>query len=189
MLDVRLKVPYDELRRTRDLLQHVPQGAERATARAMNRTLEGARTEVVRSVTSTYIIRAADVRETITIDKASADKLQARLRSQGAVIGLQHFQHSPKAATNPRPKVGIRVRVRKDSRASALPGTFIAGGRIGIFQRAGRDRLPLERRFGPAVPSMVGTVVEEQQIERQAGDRFIRELNHEIDYLLTKGKR
>lgn len=188
MIDLKIQIDGDKLKLVEDMLAHIPKGAERAVSRSMNRTIIGVRTIVTKSVTELYEIKSGDVRETIRIEKASPSKLSARLISSGPVIGLQRFKHSPKSARS-RPKIGVRVRVRKDSPMEPYKGAFLTPSIQGIYRRTTRDRLPIERIYGPAVPSMVKTVTDEQQIQDQAGDRFIKELNHEVDFLLTKGKR
>jgi hypothetical protein len=188
MIDVKLGVSGNQIQRTEELLGHIPGAAAKAIARAMNRTIEGTRTQIVRSVTGDYIIKAKDVRETIRIERASPSKLQARLISAGSVIGLQHFSFSPKTI-KPRPKVGVRVRVRKDSKATAISGAFVSDSIQGIFRRKGKDRFPLERLHGPAVPSMITTVLDSRGLQEQAEERFVRELGHEVDWILKKGAK
>jgi hypothetical protein len=171
---------FDEVRK---LLAGLPKGAETAISRAMNRTLDGARVELVRAVTADYLIKAGDVRETITISKASPSGLQARLSSRGSVLGLQHFQVTPKT-TKPRPKVGVRVRVKRDSQASPIAGAFVAKRITGVYRRTGPGRLPIERLFGPAVPSMIGTELD-GGIQDKVEDRLERELVHQAEFLLS----
>lgn len=189
MIDIKIGIGGDKLQEVKDMLRHIQGGAQRATARAMNRTITGVRSTITSSVVELYEIKARDVRDTIRIEKATPDKLSARLISAGPVIGLQHFKYTPRSAARNRPRFGIRVRVRKDSSMDPFKGAFMADSIEGIYHRTSRDRLPIERLYGPAVPSMVKTAVDEQDIQDQAGDRFIKELDHEAGYLLTKGKR
>lgn len=188
MIDVRIGAGQPEIQRAQNLLRGVRGGASTALARALNRALEGTRTDAVRAVRETYLIKAGDIRETITIKKAGKDDLEARLTSRGSALGVQHFSVTPKTATK-RPPIGVRVRIRKDSSPAPVPGAFMTGRLVGVFVREGPARLPLRRLHGPAVPSMIGTVVAERDLEPEAYQRFTRELDHQIDYLLLKGAR
>lgn len=185
-MDLKIGFDQKQLADVEKLLDHIPRGAERACSRALNRTTTGVRTQATRSIRDIYVIKAGDVRETMRVDKATPNKLRARLVSRGAVLGLQHFSYSPKNP-NQRPKIGVRIRVRKASSAKPIAGTFLISGKTGIFQRKGKERFPLERKSGPAVPSMMKTAVDERGLQEKAEERLARELEHEVDYLL-KGK-
>jgi hypothetical protein len=198
MLDIRVEPDKKQYSDINELLKHLPGEAEKATVMALNKTIKGVRSEVVKAVTATYLIKAADVRETIDVKGATKNDMQATLKSRGSVLGIQHFRHSPKKAL-PRPKVGIKVQDRRDSKGGKLPGTFVIDGLEGIFRRenaarlykrgkrAGSAGIHLERVPGPAVPSMISTVIDEQNLQEKAGDRMAKELDAAVNMILVKG--
>ena len=175
------------------LLQGIDKGAKKAISRALNRTSVGARAEIVKAIHQTHEIRSRDVREAIKIKKAHWGNLEAQVHSLGAVNPLEQFNHSPKGYQLPRPKVGVRVKVRKGSKGGVIPRTFFRANNPHIFRRITDDsKSDLEKLFGPAIPSMMRVVLDEdaeQGIQDRAETRFNRELNHEIDFMLSKGAK
>lgn len=187
MIEVKLDAAIAEVSRAEKLLGHIPGAAHKAVSRALNRTMDGVKTEISRQVPKEYEIKISDVKKTIRIDKATPERLMVRLVSSGPVIGLQHFRFAPKAV-RPRPVRGIRVRVLKSSKLETVDGAFITDSMQGIYKRKGNDRLPIERKYGPAAPSMIMSSVDRNKLDQKAGERFIKELSHEIDWVLTRGK-
>ena len=194
---IMVKIGFDEdlIARTEEQLADIEYGAERAICRALNRTCVGARAEIVRAIYGGYFVHARDVRQAISIKRATYSDLSAEVRSEGAVIELFKFRHSPIKRLNPEPRVGVKVYVKRGGGGAAVPGTFIAtvGGHPGIFKRLTEARdSKLERLYGPAIPSMMKTVLDddsEQGIQDRAEARMVRELEHKVDFLLTGGAR
>lgn len=208
MLDIRLKVRPTQRAAVESLLKAIPGGARKAMARALNRTIEGVRTDVVRAITESYAIRARDVRETMAIERAKPERLFAWLRSRGHVIPLDRFETRPTGPTRTRPPIGVRVRVKKGAAGRAVAGSFFVGFTVtqarrvtrggqrggdvsrrieGLFMRVGAGRHPIRRLQGPSVPSMMGSVLDRnEEIQERALDRLEREVAHEADFLLQR---
>lgn len=167
--------------------------AERAITHVLNRVAVGARADIVKAIPQLYEVRARDVREAIKIKKARFEDLRAEVHSRGSVIELFDFKHSPEAHTKPAPPVGVRVKVRKDKPGGRIPGTFLLKGHEHIFQRTNpNDKRYFTRLYGPAIPSMMDVVLGEegqQGIQDKAGERMVRELGQQLDYMLTKGAK
>ncbi len=193
MIHADISISGDVLKSTHELLAHIDKGAEKAIAHALNRVAVGARFEIVKAIGEKHEIRARDVRNAIKIKRASYNKLQAQVDSTGTVIPLEDFKHSPSGYNQPRPKIGIRVKVRKDRSGGVIPGTFFIPNNPHIFQRETEDpRSKLLKMYGPAIPSMMRVVLDEegeQGIQDRAEARLEREIQHEIDYLLMNGAK
>lgn len=175
-----------QVARAEAVLRHIPGGAPKAIANALNRAAEGARTEAVRKVRERYLIRAKDVNETIRVRKASADDHRVIIRSTGTSMALSKFRITPSAPPSKQRKNPIVVRVIKGG-GGPVKGAFVArmaSSHIGVFHRAGRARLPLVERYGPSVPQMLGHESVTQYIKEQAADRVEKRLDHEIERML-----
>lgn len=207
MLDIRLKIDPGQRKELESLLEHMPGAARKVMARALNRTLTGVKTGVVRAIRETYIIRQADVNKTLSVQQANEGRLFAWLRSRSTVISLDMFAYSPKSIS-PRPPIGVRSRVMRQNAAKAVPGMFLIPGR-GLFHRQGEKRWytyyskssgreitrftePIERNFGPSVSQMMESVLDMSPggnggIQERALTRLRKEIDHEIEHELLKG--
>ncbi|MDR3280944.1 MAG: phage tail protein [Synergistaceae bacterium] len=195
MISLNLAVSDAQFRLLRNALQRLPGAAEKALVRAVNRAVEGARTDAIRAVCKEYVIKPADVRKTIHIVRAKPDNPEAQVISTGRPIPLIKFRILPK---NP-PARGTSVKNRKTviagvkfNTATAAPHSFIArmkNGHVGVYSRPpGVGRNPIEQRYGPSVPQMIGSQTVLEYIETQAHERLDKELGHQVKYLLGGGK-
>jgi hypothetical protein len=191
MIYAQIGFDGDSVEKAFDLLKDFSngKGPERAMTHALNRTAVGARADIIRAIRETYEIRAGDVRNVIKIRKATFSSLEGRVESSGAVLPVEQFRHSPTGFAMPRPKVGVRLRARRDQPGVRIPGTFYIPGNPHIYRRTTDDpRSSLKRLFGPSIPSMMRVVLdddEQQGIQDRAEQRLLRELEHEIDFMLS----
>jgi hypothetical protein len=195
MISISLSIDEAQLKFVMDSLSHMPNAAKKAIARAVNRAVEGARTDAVKAVCAEYAIRPTDVRKTIHIIRARPDKLEAQVISTGRPVPLIKFKALPKKP----PAKGTPVKRRrtviagvKFGSAKAMPHSFIAemkNGHIGIYSRKqDAKRNPIEQRYGLSVPQMIGNAAVLEYIERQAHDRLDKELRHQVAYLAGGGR-
>jgi hypothetical protein len=181
-----ITIDADQVARAEAVLKHIPGGAPKAIANALNRVAEGVRTEAVRKVRERYYIRARDVNETIRIKKATPEDPVVIIRSTGSPLALSKFRINPAKPPSKRRKTPIIARVVKGAGGS-IRGAFVArmaSGHIGVFHRAGKARLPIVERFGPSVPQMLGHESVTRYIEEQARERLESRLDHEIERML-----
>ncbi|MHB0998210.1 MAG: phage tail protein [Armatimonadota bacterium] len=163
-------------------LAHIKAGAPRAMASALNKTVTGVRTDTVKMLTQTYTVKQKDIKKSITIGrKASLANLQAVVAGNYNAISLINFKVRPKSVTKRRPKKGVTTEVKRGETAS-IPHAFIAplGGKPQVTTRVGKSRLPIKKRFGPAVPGMMNNNKVADTVMKLAGDRLEKNLNHEI---------
>lgn len=188
MSRVAIRVDPQSLARAQDLLRDVANGAEKALARALNRTLDGARTLTARELAAIVTAPQKIVRESLSVSRANAGKLSATLTLRGKNIPLIDFSHS-------QIKQGVSVKVFRDRPRERFRHAFIArmrNGHVGIFERqtlAGKPvgRLPILERHGPSVPTLYErSPGVSDKIESESSDRMLRELDHEVDFLLAK---
>lgn len=183
-----IEIKDDMLKKAEMLLGDIPGAVPKAASNAINRSLEAARTEAVRSVTKEYIITAKEVRNSMPIVKAKPTQLLGTIRSEGNLIPLSKFDISPKQP--PSTKKTVMARVKKGSGRKSVAPAFLArmpggGQHVGIYKRVGKSRLPLEEKYGPSLPQMLGAESVRDKIEKRAeevlGDRFEHETNRILE--------
>lgn len=184
-----------------ELLKHLPGKAQQAMARAMNRAIEGARTEVKRAVRKEYKPSSAEIAATMRLRKATPARLEAEVQSSGHRIPLFEFGPTPSTpGTGGRfsgygmTRPPLRVSVKRKKPPGAIPGAFVAkANRLHVWRRTGKKRFPIEPLFGPAIPQMMGheLAIEAvyRRVEAAAQKRLDARMDHEIDFLLSKAVR
>jgi hypothetical protein len=187
-----MKIEFDQrqLAEVNAMLADINNGAARAMTRAINRTLDGVRSQVVKRVAKEINLTQKVIREHTATLRATPDKLTGLVRVTGQPIPLIDYGAR-------KTQRGVTVRVRKQGERELFPESFIAampnkrgGGHTGVFRRAwtgaGRvGRLPIEERYGPGV-AMVFHYNAEDDVTEEGADRLARELEHEADYLLRQ---
>jgi len=118
--------------------------ARQATARALNRTVEQAKTAMSREIRSQFVLPAARVNEALRINKASATggafRLEAELfpqRKKGRSINLAAFDARKVAK-------GWSFRIRRDGPRQLIPGAFMINNGKTMMIRVGKSRLPIK---------------------------------------------
>ena len=186
MIDITLKITGEQLKRAQQLLRAYPVRMPMLMADVLNRAIAKARTETVSAVTARYQIKAGDVRTTLHLVHATRNRLIARLSSKGARIPLYQFTVIPRGIKRPtRPKAGLKVGVLRGSRKPMMHAFVeeMKSGHIGVFTRRGTGRFPIEEKFSPDVPSMVGYKTVIDRIEAQAVAMYEKRLDHAISQL------
>jgi hypothetical protein len=146
MVTIVVKHNFPEVQRMLDQLQR--DVAEQAMARAINRTLDQAKTRMIRAITAEFNIKASVVRESLRVRGASRKvglyRIEGFLESpsqRGRSRNLIHFAAK-------QTSVGVQVQIKRVGPKKVIPHAFIArkdnqyGGTV--FIRSGKSRLPIE---------------------------------------------
>jgi hypothetical protein len=116
--------------------------ASQALARALNRTIEQARTEMSRQIRAEYNLGAAYVRDRLSIKRAFASagqfNLSAELRGGGKRRSANVITFGARRAID-----GVSVLIRKGQRKT-IKGAFIGNKGRTVFKRVGKARLPIQ---------------------------------------------
>ena len=178
-----------QLSRAREALQHIPKAAPKAIAAAINRSAESAKTEAGRKAVENYNVLARDVKNTIHIQKASANARQilSVISSSGPRIPLIKFKVRPGGITS-RTSPIIKVAVLKGGGVKAMPKAFITKGKssgiVNVLQRQTKERYPIHIKYGPAIPEMIGAEKVKKFVESRAIEVLDNRLEHEISRIL-----
>lgn len=178
MIDIKFN--EGQLKELENKMKNAPKEVERATKFAISRTMQMTKTKLVKNARETYTVDYGDL--TGSLSSINFGSLGRKITSKGSVIGLDHFQLSPKTRTSKGQRVTVSV--KKGSNASLGDTIFIPyhSGFLGAFQRlSSNGRLPIERKMGPSAPQMIGNQEKMPLIdifvEQKLNERFMHELN------------
>jgi hypothetical protein len=149
----------------------------KAGARALNKVMKSAKVQEAKDIRSIYRMKAADVKETITVRKASWSKLRAGLVTTGKRIALYLFN----AKQNRR---GVAVTITKGGRKT-ITGAFIAtmkSGHVGVFTRKGNKRNPIGEKYTISAPEMAGGKQMTDKTNAFVAANLGKTLDHEIKF-------
>jgi len=202
---MQVEVDRSSLQEVRALLAKFSDGATRAHARSLNKTVTKARTESSQYIRKQVRLNAAYVKSLMTITKASQKKLQSKVSTPSRGLLLSRFSTDTSIAGDKVswlkppaiPTRGIRVKVKPTGGAKVfdgdseiqgkpfyivLPGTSgrvaIAGRRSRIGSKGGRIKV----FYGPSL-SQVFTDVKEEVGERMSLYQM-QQFEKEIDAIL-----
>jgi len=135
---------------------------ETYVARALNKTATSARQRLSVQTRLAYTIKAGAFKSDMKITKASADKLEAEISSEGAPESLKDFKHRfsrPSPAKVDIIRTGLKAVRKYDNKA--FVGTGKANGHIyvrtGKKQSGNSKRDAIEKLFSKSVPYMIGS--------------------------------
>jgi len=185
--------------RTEEFLKRFPKEAPKYISDAVNRTATATKTAMVNRIAETHVVQPAAVKKTIHITRSP---LAVVVSSLGTAIRLANFNIAQEIDSHQvmarvlrggsmKPLgnkifIGSLIRGRKKGKAG---GFTYQKNKFAVFKRTGSSRLPIEQKYGPAVPSMlkadeVGIKLIEQRAQTVMKDR----LNRGFDQLERKFK-
>jgi hypothetical protein len=165
------------------VLAGIQDGAPRAILNALNRSIYEGRTAGIQAVRETYAIKAGDVREYISMHRASRNDLNAELWSRGKKMPISLFRYRPQSNTTGNRRKRIRVSVMKAGGLKPLGQAFV--WKAGVWQRVGDTSRPIRPVKALAVAELLNNpyVVEVTQETMVAA--FEKRFHHEVYRLLN----
>lgn len=179
--------------------------AMRAT---LNDLSSAVNTQVSKQIKERYTLPSARIKQGIEVKKAGKDDMRAILTFSGKPPGLQHYK-AVQTLVNVQRKInkgsiiikrlkrarqmmkGVSVEVIKGSR-KVVRGAFLATtgkGGIGVWRRKGKERMPIERRYGPSIRGMFKQMGGKQLAEKVVGERLAQIFRRNVDrYEYKKGR-
>jgi len=161
-------------------------------ARALRRSANSARADLVEKVARDTGLRQSDVRNEIRTS-INVDTFTARIETAGFRIPLIQFR-----ATGPEPSrgkgrgvsatmLGQRKRYPHAFIATvrgALPSGVTSSGHRGVFERKGKERLPIKQLFGPSIPHVFAKYL--PGAAERAVESLAKNIEHEFQFALSK---
>jgi hypothetical protein len=184
MVTIVVKHNFPEVQRQLDQLQR--EVAEQAMVRAINGTLNQAKTRMVRAITAEFNIKASAVRESLRVRGASRKvglyQVEGFLESpskRGRSRNLIHFGAKQTAT-------GVQVQIKRVGPKKIIRGAFIAkkDNKYGgvVFMRTGKSRLPIEAKQTIDVGQMFNTKRVNELVVRFMQDKFTEVFTREAKF-------
>lgn len=151
-------------------------------ARALNKTATSARTKLAAKAQASYTVKSGGFKKDMTIEKASAGKLVAVIKSSGNTLDFPKFKWS-------HPKSGVKIDVTKSGLKSvhkygntAFYGLGSLHGKA--YVRRGKARTPIEKLKSKSVPYMLGAERVWTPTEGEIGSDLKKYLGQQIKLLI-----
>ena len=160
--------------------------ADKVTARAVNRTVEQARTAMVKEIRTTYAVTASYVRERLRIKRASFKAGQFGISAE--LIGGDGKRRAANViAFGARQTLrGISIKVRRDKPRAVIKGAFIANKGRTVFRRTGAKRLPIEPVRTIDIPQMFNAKRVNRAVIAAMQAKFPAIFRREMDFALSR---
>jgi hypothetical protein len=170
-MQITIKTNFPDVQRQLDALQQ--DVAQQATARALNRTVEQAKTAMSKEIRAEFVLPASTVNQSLFIGRASYKGgqlgLQASLSSISQrgkrSLNLAHFQ----ARQTSR---GVTFKIKRDGSRQLIPGAFLINGGKTVMIREGKKRLPIKALQTINVAQMFNTKRINARVLQVINDRF-----------------
>lgn len=178
-----ISITEENLDKVKAALKDQPRKVNLVLSRSVNRTVTNVKSNISKKVREEYVIKASDIKASLTITKATTARPYATVKSEGKRIDLTKFRLSP---SEPRPqnppKKGYKVQVKKTEGLKIVPRGFLADAKnsVGFFQRVGSGRYPIKRLMGPSIPEMIGKKTIISWVEDQANTMLAQRVEHEL---------
>jgi hypothetical protein len=162
--------------------------ATQALARAVNRTIEQAKTSMSREIRQEFNIAAAKVNAALRINRASFRNglftIEASLespRKRGRSLNLINFSARQTAR-------GVTVKVLNNGGRKLIPSAFItsANGGTAVFKRVGKSRYPIKALQTVDVASMFNTKRINSKVVQFIRDKFPEVFEREAKFYLAR---
>ena len=171
---------------------------KRVIPAALNKTIAKANTSMVREITSTYNIKAVDVRARLRVIRATKDfkKWKAILDpfaggKRGRALNVIKFAEKKitLAEGRRRSKAGtadqLRFQIKKTGGKKTIQGAFIGNKGRTVFERTGDARLPIKPVTTIDVPQMFNTRRINAVVVKRINDELAIEFDRAIRAVMT----
>lgn len=201
----------DEVKRARELLAGIPNGAHRALGAAIRRGASYLRTNSAKVIQERYDISTANIRanENVTIRYMGQGAVDATVRFAGGKIPLFRYggasPGAPAFYKDRRVFIMMEKRVKdkwqmfhpglpahghvfKATRPYRFEGAFVAqmkSGHVGIFERHDDWSRTITEVMGLSVAQMVGNDQVKQKLTEDTAEKVAERYHHEVIRLLN----
>lgn len=195
---MRIDIRHNFEQVKRDLKRLQSDIRERAIARALNRTAEQARTQMVRGITQEFAVKAGEVREQVRLRKAREGSFGLQLtadieafgrrrgrRSRNVILFSARATGKLKGKRKGQPG-GVTVRIKRGQGRKLIPGAFIGNKGRTVFKRVGPERLPIKAVETIDVPQMFNTRRINSRVVKHIEQTFPTVLRREVDYYVAR---
>lgn len=169
------------LDRATKILAGFPHGAEKAIGSAIKRAATSGEAYAARAVGKHYYIKSGDFKQYTSSKRhiyTSGGETTVEIEFRGRHIPLLKF--NTKIGGDGR----VSAKVKRSSSGDILSHVFrqrVGNQHIGLFERVGESRLPIEEKYGPSTPQMMSANDDlSQEIGDKVRETFDNRIEHEI---------
>lgn len=149
-MQISVKTNFPDVQRKLDGLQQDMRA--KVAASAVNKTMEQARTQMIREITSEFAVKAGFVRERLRISRASFR--QGAFNIEASLSGTGKISANVIAFSARQVSTGVSVKIKKAGGRKIITGAFIGNKGRTVFKRVGAKRLPIKAISTINVPQM-----------------------------------
>ena len=201
---------YRDVADVKEMLKKLSRDESRkAMARGINKTMTGVRTDGTKILTERYALTATEIRKSWKIKKAPFKNPHGVVSSKGTFIRLIKFGARPS-------RTGVSVKVLRGGARKVIKHAYIGHAKKGqrleqvyrrkwdivwpsshkkpVNKKRAYAKLPLEYRFpvealyGPRLQDHLGDGNIFKVLTKMAGDRLLKNMKHEVEYLLSQAR-
>lgn len=179
------EIGAESLERLNKILAGVPDGIWKASYSALRRAGDTAKTRAGQYAAEEYIINKGDfmknVRHKSHINSEAGGIVSMSISYAGNVLPLLTFR------TRYSRSGLLQTQVKREGTPTMLKHAFAARvfGPIGVFERIGADKFPVEQKYGPSTAHMLQNETVVKKMDETIRDTFDRRLEHEITRVLN----
>lgn len=192
MADMEVKLDPMDVERVTRMLSYVPRSVPRIFSRALNKTATTARKESAQAISKASGMKVNLVRKMIRMIPATMKRWIAMIRVSDRKIPAVKFVRVHKR------KKGLTYSVPTEAESLEFKGKqeseepiFVAtmpSGYVGLFQRLGIARYPIQPVFGPSLGQVfAGSQGIVNQIYQSAASNLARNVESQVRLVLEKG--
>lgn len=163
-------------------ISHIPGAIEKATRRAIKRTLAGAKQTAAQLARQRYTLPASIVRNSLELRVGS--NFSGYLKSRGTRNPLDKAKTTPKSRITRRGKY-IRAEVVR-GQGDIIKKAFRKFGGGSVFERTGKNRFPIHKLKTVSAPQMVGHPSISKPVIAKIQNRLEINLLHEASFILRQ---
>lgn len=176
-----IKISEKGLEQVDKILEDLPNVAKDIKLRAVRRAALAAKAEASRQGRNRYNLKSEEINKTFVFTKPNKNNISATLVSTGERIRLIKYKVNPKNV--PKKRRVVKVSVIKGQGMKTLESAFVAkmqNGTVGVFQRLGKERVPIKQLYGPSVPQLFKESTVKNAILKKAEDVLENRITHEL---------
>ncbi len=179
------EVGAESLSRVNKILVGVPGGIWKASYAALKRAGDSAKTKAGQYAAEEYTINKGDFMKKVNqkshITSEAGGVVSMSISYAGNVLPLLTFN------TRFTRNGLLQTQVKRGGASTVLEHAFAAKvfGPIGVFERVGTERFPVEQKFGPSTAHMMQNEKVVEKMDDTVRDTFERRLEHEITRVLN----
>ncbi len=168
------------------VLDHIKGGFDKAAVNAINRALLAGRTAASKNVRKVYTAKAAAIKSTLSIKKASSGNLTGEMQSRGVSIPLREFSVSPRDAdTTGANRRRVSVSVKKQNRKALATGFISKRLKGNVFTRHPDGHIKMG--FSVSAPQMLENAQVRDPVMDMIEEVLEKRMYHEVGRILQKG--